>query len=345
MRVTPAAGALPTADLASGTEETQTSGMPEVSDVASSAQSVADSRPMGWLARIGLTARGCVYLLIGWLAILVGLGGRAHVDQRGALTEVIAQPFGSLLVVALAFGFAAYALWRMSEAVTGVTGDGDGAGARIQSLARAIVYGFLAATAVSLLRGARGTQSGQQGHLAGQVMSQPGGRWLVGIVGLVVVAVGAIMIRDGWSEKFLALLRMDPDEGTRLGDLDNTGCGAIARGVVFAVTGVLVVVAAWTADPTKAGGIDEAIRTLLDRPYGPALVVGLGLGLVVFGVYGLAEARWRHVTDPRRDEPARDVPTAGPACCRLAPDRRWPAAGTGAGSRGLADRQASLPRR
>ena len=293
----PAAGALSTADLACGTEETQTSGMPEVSDVASSAQSVADSRPMGWLARIGLTARGCVYLLIGWLAILVGLGGRAHVDQRGALTEVIAQPFGSLLVVALAFGFAAYALWRLSEAVTGVTGDGDGTGARIQSLARAIVYGFLAATAVSLLRGARGTQSGQQGHLAGQVMSQPGGRWLVGIVGLVVVAVGAIMIRDGWSEKFLRYFGWIP---TKVRDwVIWTGrVGTIARGVVFAVTGVLVVVAAWTADPTKAGGIDEAIRTLLDQPYGPALVVGLGLGLVVFGVYGLAEARWRHVTDP-----------------------------------------------
>ncbi len=73
--------------------------------------------------------------------------------------------------------------------------------------------------------------------------------------------------------------------------------GTVARGIVFAVTGVLIVVAAWTAQPKKAGGIDEAFRTLLDQPYGSFLVAALGVGLMVFGVYGLAEAVWRHVPD------------------------------------------------
>jgi hypothetical protein len=66
---------------------------------------------------------------------------------------------------------------------------------------------------------------------------------------------------------------------------------------VFAVTGLLAIVAAWTADPSKAGGIDQAFRTLLQQPFGTALVVLLGAGLFVFGVYGLAEAAWRRVTD------------------------------------------------
>jgi hypothetical protein len=73
--------------------------------------------------------------------------------------------------------------------------------------------------------------------------------------------------------------------------------GTVARGVVFAVAGALAVAAAWTATAAKAGGIDQAFKTLLGQPYGTVLVAGLGIGLMVFGVYGLAEAAWRRVTD------------------------------------------------
>ena len=158
---------------------------------------------MGWLARTGLAARGAVYLVMGWLTVLVALGGKAHIDQRGALTEVIAAPFGSALVLLLALGFAAYAAWRFSEVAVGVTGEGDGAGPRLAALARALTYSVLAITAISVLRGARGTQAGQQGSIAAEVMSHQGGRLLVGLVGVAVVAVGAVMIHEGWSEKFL----------------------------------------------------------------------------------------------------------------------------------------------
>lgn len=270
--------------------------MPDVQGVPEVAVAVSESRPMGWLARVGLTARGCVYVLLGVLAVVVGLGGRAHVDQRGALTEVLSRPFGGVLVALLAVGFVAYAVWRLSEAATGVVGEGDRTGPRLQSLVRGLVYAGLAVTAVSVLLGARGTQSGQQGSLAREVMQQPGGRWAVGLVGVIVLVVGVAMVREGWSKKFMryfgylpARLRMAV---VRLGQV-----GTVCRGVVFAIAGFLVVLAAWNADPEKAGGVDEAFKTLLEQPFGPALVVGLGLGLVVFGVYGLAEARWRRVTD------------------------------------------------
>jgi hypothetical protein len=251
---------------------------------------------MSWLARIGLTARGVVYLVMGWLAVLVARGGRANVDQRGALTEVLAAPFGTALVWLLTLGFAAYSLWRLSEAAFGVTGAPPGAGPRLKSLARAIAYGVLAVTSLSLLNGSRGTQAGQQGNLAGTVMSHTGGRWLVALAGLALVAVGLVMVREGWSAKFMRYFGHLPSELRRsvvlLGRV-----GTVARGIVFAVTGILVIAAAWTATAAKAGGIDQAFKTLLAQPYGTVLVAGLGLGLVVFGIYGLAEAAWRRVTD------------------------------------------------
>jgi hypothetical protein len=272
---------------------TATSGAAAAVDAA---QTAANSTPMSWLARIGLTARGVVYLVMGWLAVLVATGGRAHVDQRGALTEVLAAPFGTALVWLLTLGFAAYSLWRLSEALFGVTGAPPGAGPRLKSLARAIAYGVLAVTAVSLLNGSRGTQAGQQGHLAGTVMSQPGGRWLVGLAGLALVAVGVVMVREGLSAKFMRYFGHLPSALRRAVVLLGR-VGTVARGIVFAVAGILIVAAAWTATAAKAGGIDQAFKTLLAQPYGTVLVAGLGLGLVVFGIYGLAEAAWRRVTD------------------------------------------------
>jgi hypothetical protein len=260
------------------------------------AQTAANSTPMTWLARIGLTARGVVYLVMGWLAVLVATGGKANVDQRGALTEVLAAPFGTALVWLLAGGFAAYSLWRLSEAVFGVTGEPPGAAPRLTSLVRAVAYAAFAVTSVSLLNGSRGTQAGKQGHLAGTVMSLTGGRWLVALAGLVLVAVGLVMVREGWSAKFMRYFGHLPSSLRRAVVLLGR-VGTVARGIVFAVTGILVVAAAWTATAAKAGGIDQAFKTLLAQPYGTVLVAGLGLGLIVFGVYGLAEAAWRRVTD------------------------------------------------
>lgn len=266
------------------------------STVAEAADSVADSRPMGWLARVGLTARGVVYLVMGWLALLVATGSKEQVDQRGALTEVVVAPFGSALVLLLAVGFAAYALWRLLEAVTGPVGEADGAGARIKSAARGIAYLVLAATALSVLSGARSAQAGQQKGIAADVMSHTGGRWLVGLVGLVVVAVGGSMIVEGWSSKFMRYFGYLPP-GSRRWIILLGRVGTVARGLVFAITGMLVVQAAVTASPSKAGGVDTALKSLLAAPFGPALVAVLGLGLIVFGVYALAEARWRRVQD------------------------------------------------
>ena len=68
--------------------------MVHAADVRSAAGSASDSRPMGWLARVGLTARGVVYLVMGWLTVLVATGSKQHVDQRGALLVFASAEIG-----------------------------------------------------------------------------------------------------------------------------------------------------------------------------------------------------------------------------------------------------------
>ena len=266
-----------------------------ISDARQAAEQVADSKPLGWLARAGLTSRGLVYILIGVLALLLALGSSGkEVDQRGALAEVLSHSYGTAVVGALAVGFVGYALWRLSEAAFGVTGEGRGAVPRLKSLARAVAYLVLTFTAVSALRGVGQSQSGQQKSLTAQVMGHTGGRWLVAVVGLAVVGVGAMMVVEGWQLKFMRNVRSVPpqirDYVVNLGRV-----GTIGRGLVFALVGVLIVTAAWRVDPQQSGGIDGAFRTLLRQPYGQGLGIMTALALVAFGIYGLAEARYRRV--------------------------------------------------
>src|SRR6201997_129630 len=153
---------------------------------SSTGRRASDSPQARALARAGLAARGVIYILIGWVAILVALGQTSHqADQQGALQLLAGQPYGLVSLWLLGVGFAGYALWRLSEAAFGVTGEGNGAGPRLKSLVRALIYAFFSYLTFRIIAGAStGSQARKQQDLTATVMHHPGGQWLVGIVGL-----------------------------------------------------------------------------------------------------------------------------------------------------------------
>lgn len=251
-------------------------------------------RGVSGLARAGLTARGLIYLLIGVLAIAVAAGRSAQeTDQRGALNAVGQHAGGKLLLVLLALGFAGYALWRLSEAAWGVSYD-PGTGPRLAALARALGYAALAASTVSVIvGGSGGSQANEQQSASARLMRAAGGRWLVGAIGLAVLAVGLWLVYQGLARKFTDGLRTASMSRRTRKVVEALGLiGTTARGLVFALAGALVVEAAVSFDPAKARGLDEALRTLAAQPYGKAMLAAVASGLVIFGIYGLAEARW-----------------------------------------------------
>lgn len=266
-----------------------------MSDVTRAAHKASNSSAMEWGARLGLAARAGIYLLMGALALALAFGrSNSETDQRGALKAVAQHSGGKVVLVLLALGFAGYALWRFSEAAFGAVGDGKDTGPRLKSLFRGLVYTSLAATTITLLTGSGGgSQGDQQQGLTAKVMSHGGGRWLVGLVGLAVVGAGGAMVYEGGTRKFERYLRMSqmsPATRTAVGRLGMTG--TIARGLVIGLSGVLVIQAAISFRPDKARGLDAALRTLAGQPYGTVLLVLAALGLIAFGIYGFAEARW-----------------------------------------------------
>jgi hypothetical protein len=275
-----------------------------VNSTTNSVKSVGrDAASSGWLkglARGGLMARGVNYLLIGILAVQIGVGaGSEEADQSGILLAVARHPGGTIVLWLLAVGFAGLAIWRLAEVIYGRAGpEGHKPTNRLASLARGVFYGFVCVGMVGFLLGTGGHRSSnsQSKDLTAQFMSHAGGRWLVLLAGLVVVGMSIVMVVGALRKKFLKDLRVaEMSPHTRkavetLGTVGNT-----ARGVVFGVVGLFLVVAAVTFDPKKAQGLDGGLRKLATTPLGPWLLIAVALGLVTFGVYSCCESRWRNV--------------------------------------------------
>ena len=265
-----------------------------MSNAVQTSHRAVDTDAMSWGARLGLASRAAIYFLMSILAFEVAYGHtNKETDQRGALEALSTRSVGKLLLLLLAVGFACYALWRFSEAAFGAIGEGKKAGPRVKSLVRGLIYASFAVTAVKVLAGSRGSQSNQQKGMTASAMAHTGGRLLVGVVGGVIVIAGLAMIYEGAKKKFLTNLDMSRATAptrksvTRLGMI-----GTVARGAVIGLAGALVVDAAVTYSPSKAGGLDRALHTLAGQPYGKLLLTLAAAGLLAFALYGFAEARW-----------------------------------------------------
>lgn len=258
------------------------------------------------LARFGLAARGVLYIVLGILAVQIAFGDRGEqANQRGALNEVAGQPFGSVLIWLIVVGLFGYALWRLLTALLGTRSDPSATEGkdRIKALAEGIGYGSVAVVALRVALTANSGSSSSGGGNGGgaqkntaTVLSWPGGQLLVGAAGLLVIGVGIYFIWEGWRAKFtdeLKLYEVGPTARKAVVQLGRVG--RIARGIAFALIGGFLVEAAVTYDPDKAKGLDGALKSLVDKPYGVVLLVFVGLGLMAFGCYGVAESKLRRV--------------------------------------------------
>jgi len=67
--------------------------------------------------------------------------------------------------------------------------------------------------------------------------------------------------------------------------------GYVAKGIALFAVGVLFVVAAFTFDPEKASGLDGALKSLADLPFGIVILVAVGIGLIAYGLFLVARSR------------------------------------------------------
>ena len=251
-------------------------------------------------ARIGLVARGAVYGVIGILAfkLAIGSGGKTE-SQTGALQTIGHQPFGAVLLIALAIGLAAYAIWRLVDGTVGSSPREDGAVKhRVSAIASGVGYAGLCFVAIKILVGAQssGGSSGSPRHATAGVLGWPAGPVLVAIGGLVVIGVGVYQGYKGIARRFEEESRVEQmGSGTRTAFTALGVTGHIARAVTFILIGFGVVKAALDYSPKKAVGLDGALQKLAHASAGPLLLGIVALGFIAFALYSIADARYHRV--------------------------------------------------
>jgi hypothetical protein len=187
-------------------------------------------------------------------------------------------------------------LWRIAEALLGSRpgersardGDDTPIWKRAQPLGLAIVYFALAVSAARFAMGSGQQSTAQNAGLSAQMMQSGWGKALLIAIALALLAVGGYHVYKGASKKFLQDLRVDGN--TTITALGVTGY--VAKGVVFAGAGVLMIAATVQADPSKATGLDAAVKALGHAPFGKVLLIVAALGLASFGAYSFACSRY-----------------------------------------------------
>ncbi|HWI30770.1 MAG TPA: DUF1206 domain-containing protein [Microbacterium sp.] len=263
-----------------------------MSEPKAAARAAQDSTAFRVVARIGYVVLGILHIVIGVIAISVATGGGGEADQGGAMEQIQRSPAGVFLLWAIVVGLAALAIWQIAEAVLERDPDTKKKwGYRLKYLGTAAAYVAIAITALVYALGGQSDSSQSSTSMSAQLMATTAGVILLVFIGLVIAAVGIAFIVRGLTrafEKHLAL----PAGGARRGIVAFGVVGYVAKGVAIAVTGVLFVVAAITRAPETAGGLDAALHALAVLPFGVFILWIVGAGLVVYGLFCFARARY-----------------------------------------------------
>lgn len=244
--------------------------------------------------RIGLIAYGVVHLLIAWLAARLVFGGAGHSpSSKGALHELATTSLGRLSLYVVAGGLFALVVWQLLEALTGHRDARGGKRTfkRLTSAGKAVVYGTVGVSALKTAIGA-GSSGGGPHSTTAKLMAMPAGPLIVAAVGVGILAVACFLAYRGWTDKFLKKLDFDGRTGHDGRAYRIFGkVGYLSKGVSLAIVGGLFVWAALTHDPQKSGGLDQALRRLLDAPFGAVLLVAVAAGIACYGLFCFAWAR------------------------------------------------------
>ena len=268
-------------------------------DAAAAGEQVRHSDTMRAAARVGLAAYGLVHLVIAWIALQIAWGDAGNASKDGALHELAERPLGQPLLWVAALGLWALAVWMVMTALWGhrsVFDDKHRTFKRLGALARAVIY---AVVGFSAARTASGSGSGGKSEdakgetLTADLLSAPAGRVLVAAIAITILAVAIHHVHRGLSDNFTHDLEGATTSGATRSPVMLFGrVGYVGKGAAIGIVGALFGWAAIAYDPGKAGGLDDALKTVRDQPFGPYLLTFVALGLAAFGLFCFAWARY-----------------------------------------------------
>ena len=265
------------------------------------------------IGRAGWFAKGVVYLIAGFLALSVAAKasgwakgtsttGNQEASPVGAIKTVAGSGGGTLLLWLLAIGMLLYAAWRVVSALLPGSTDAKGSARRIGYVASAVMYTTFAISAIALAR--RAPQASPNGNqkvtdFSASMMTHSAGRLVIGVAGVIVIAVGLYRLSKGVRMDVEDELDMSGMSATRARWSERLGAiGEIGRGIGFGLVGFFLLRSAMTYNAAEATGLDGALRRIATYSWGVLVVVVVGIGFAAYGVFCLATFTHRRLEAP-----------------------------------------------
>lgn len=261
------------------------------------------------LAKAGYAARGIVYILFGWLAL--SARSKAEEGKNGVFDAIRDMPMGDALLVLTALGLLAYGIYRLTCAFLDIEGKGNdprgllGRGAQFLS---GVIHLSLAYTASQFIGDNTAKPASPSGESTREatrtLLDTELGDTSLWLVALGFIAAGGWQFYRTFKGKHMKLMAADAPGFTEIiGRI-----GVATRGLVFAAIGYWFIRAAQTESAEQAKGMGDAVASLSETG---GLYTLVAVGLILFGIFSLIQARYRIVS-------AVDVIAAGRSKARSA---------------------------
>lgn len=244
------------------------------------------------LARYGCFSIGMVYLLVGSIAVLSFLKMSEDAADEARMVEVIMDvPLGEVLLWSIVVGLGGYIVWRVFEAVTDpyeMGGDSFGLAKRTGIALSGFGYAMVAYTAIQIMMGnSEGSEQETQFFIA-EVFTWTGGRWLVGLSGLVTALTGLVQFYYVIKGNYIQRIHMDAFSAGWAKVVHSLAwAGFCARGVLLLVLGYFSIKAAIQVDPQEVGDTDSAFNFIGagGSTLGDIAFMVVAFGTIAYGIF------------------------------------------------------------
>ncbi|MCH2490418.1 MAG: DUF1206 domain-containing protein [Flavobacteriales bacterium] len=243
-------------------------------------------------ARFGMFSKGFVYAIIGALTALAAFNlGGSRSGNNSVLEFLADQPFGKVLLAAMAVGLFGYTFYRLYQSFYGdeeAWSEGKGFVKRSAYIISAIFYALLGVAAIRVIwKGSLG--SGGE-SIVQILMSKSYGPYLLGVVALGLLGKGVFQFYKAISGKFRENVQESGLKSTEKKLLIRAGyVGFIARGIISSLLAYLLFKVCLGSRNNVDG--KTAAFDFLQNNFGAAIMGIVALGLLAYGVFMFLHAK------------------------------------------------------
>ncbi|AFV87493.1 hypothetical protein BM523_18395 [Alteromonas mediterranea] len=255
-------------------------------------------------AKAGYSAKTVMYIMLGAfiLTSVLNTMGREKASQSHVFITLKQQPLGQVFLGILVLGLACYASWRWLQIFITDKSTDDSFFIYMINKVFFFVSGafyFIAAYAGGKTLLALKSSSSSQGSgkkVSEFLMQYEWGLVLVAAIGFCILIFAIVQFKHAYTTDFLEKFSLPALSQRIEKSVTVTGrLGYTARGVVYSLVGSFFILAAFLSNPSEAGGLQKALETLMQQPFGPYLIAAVGAGFIMFGLYCALEAKYRKI--------------------------------------------------